>query len=354
VEKKQFIDELSQNDAVTSPFLVKEKRLATTRSGKPYLSLRLGDRSGEIEGRIWEQATELDSAFDVNDVVLVQGRVERYREQLQLKVTAIERLDPEDIEADLFLPTSPVDSEELWQQLKAIAAQVRNRHLQRLLQHFLTAPDFARQMKKAPAAKSMHHAYAGGLLEHTVSVTKLLESFCEHYPFLDRDLLITAGILHDIGKLEELSGNLAIDYTDAGRLLGHLVLGAQRVAQEIDKIANFPTDLALSLQHLIVSHHGEYEFGSPKRPKIIEAFALHYADDLDARMNNISSVLAATTSRWTTFQRQYGRFLFKGGNSSQAAALETSRSALEVRPREKSANYSLLERLSSISEGKEP
>jgi 3'-5' exoribonuclease len=350
MDQKRFVQELRENEALTSPFLVKAKSLGSTRSGSRYLSVRLADRTGEMEGRVWERAAELDGAFVVNDVVRVRGRVERYRDQLQLNITEIERIPPEEMDAGAFLPRSAEDPEELWKMLRELAAKVQNPYLTRLLQHFLTDRSFSRRMKEVPAAKSMHHAYLGGLLEHTVSVTRLLERLCDHYPTLDRDLLITAGVLHDVGKLEELADGTVLDYTDAGRLLGHVVLGVQRVGEKISQIRGFPPGLALVLEHLIISHHGEYEFGSPKRPKTPEAFALHYADDLDAKMNHLSRLLEAEraiASRWTTFQRAYDRFIFKGGTAEDHRPSEAGRQG------EQSINYSLLDPRPSVSGGEE-
>jgi len=350
VETKRLVKELKENESLVSSFLVKAKTLGNTRSGNAFLRIRLADRSGETEGRIWERALELDGEFEVNDVVRVHAKVERYQGELQLNISNLERLDPNKVNPTLYLPTGPKDPEEQWLQLTELAAQVRNSHLQRLLQSFLTDPDFIKQMKQAPAAKAMHHAYLGGLLEHTVSVTRLLGRICDHYPRLDRDLLITGAILHDVGKLEEFSHHLQLEYTDAGRLLGHVVLGVQRVQEEINKIKGFPQELSLTLQHLMISHHGEYEFGSPKRPKILEAFALHYADDLDAKMNHVSGLLDAekeSASRWTPYQRVYDRYFFKGNTE------ETKEGEIQAAAKEEEAepqNYSFLDLL--IPEGK--
>lgn len=353
VEEKRFIADLQENERFDSSFLVKAKTLGKTRSGNPFLRIRLGDQTGETEGRIWERALEFDQGFSVNDVVRVRARVERYQDKLQLNISDIERIDPEEVDPTLFLPKSPHDVSELWQQFEDLAGQVKNRHLQRLLQSFLLDRTFVEQMKQAPAAKSMHHAYLGGLLEHTVSVTRLMGRICDHYPRLDRDLLITAAILHDIGKLEEFSYQMHLDYTDAGRLLGHVVLGVQRVQEKIDKLEGFPPTLSLTLQHLMVSHHGEYEFGAPKRPKTLEAFALHYADDLDAKMNHLASLLdneKESPSHWTPFQQVYDRFVFKGtGEGQEIVDSQADTSKDEVEPE----NYSFLDMLDSPAKGEE-
>ena len=353
METKRFVTELSEDQSFVSSFLVRAKTLGSTRSGNPFLRVRLADRTGEIEGRIWERALELEAEFDINDLVRIRGRVERYQDKLQVNISSLERLDPVEIVPTLFLPSSPEDPEELWQQLKDLAGQVENLYLQRLLQAFLSDRSFVRQMKQAPAAKSMHHAYLGGLLEHTVSVTRLLGRICDHYPLLDRDLLVTAGILHDIGKLEEFSYQQYLDYTDAGRLLGHVVLGARRVEEKIRMLEGFPPNLRLSLQHLVVSHHGQYEFGAPKRPKTLEAFALHYADDLDAKMNHLSRLLEAERgkpSRWTDFQKVYDRYLFKGDKEEgERPDSPIDESKDELGPE----NYSFLDQLVAPRKGED-
>lgn len=345
MEKKRFVKELTENESLVSSFLVKAKTLGNTRSGNPFLKISLTDRTGETEGRIWERARELDDDFSVNDVVRVQARVERYQGKLQLNISGLERVDPAEVDPALFIPTGPEDPDRLLQQLKDLAAKVQNLHLKRLLQAFFSDRSFIQQMKQAPAAKSIHHAYLGGLLEHTVSVTQLLDRICDHYPRLDRDLLITAGILHDIGKLEEFSYQLYIDYTDAGRLLGHVVLGAQRVQEKINSLEGFPLELSLTLQHLMVSHHGEYEFGAPKRPKTIEAFALHYVDDLDARMNHLKNLLEAekeSPSHWTAFQRIYDRYVFKGVSEEKVSLqLQDQESKDDAEPE----NYNFFDKL---------
>ena len=243
MKKERFIAELEENESCDSSFLVKAKTLGKTRSGNPFLRVRLTDQTGETEGRIWERALEFDQAFSVNDVVRVRASVERYQGKLQLNISDIERLDPEEVDPTLFLPTGPHDVNELWQQFEDLAKQVKNQHLQRLLQSFLADRTFVEQMKQAPAAKSMHHAYLGGLLEHTVSVTRLLGRICDHYPRLDRDLLITAAILHDIGLIVEdqvvpeefhkachayVSGDQDLLYTGEDEIIGtnHTKIGA--------------------------------------------------------------------------------------------------------------------------------
>jgi len=344
---KQMVEDLREHDQVDSHFVVRSKAMATTRTGAPYLNLRLGDRSGEIEGRIWEGAERLDSTFAVNDVVRVRGRVERFRDQLQINVSHLESVPLTSVDPSLFLPRSPEDPERMWRQLRQLAAKVNNQYLRRLLHHLLGQQDLREAMKRAPAAKSMHHAYLGGLLEHTISVTTLLERLCDHYPRLDRDLLITAGICHDIGKIDEFTYGTSLDYTDAGRLVGHVVLGFQRLAAAIEAVPGFPPSLALALEHLLLSHHGEYEFGAPKRPKTPEAFALHYADDLDAKMNHLANLLereAGGESNWTSFQRVYDRFIYKysGGPAGEE---KESRKAAEKHSSAAGENYSLLDQL---------
>lgn len=353
METKRFVTELKENESFSTSFLVRAKTLGNTRSGNPFLRLRLADRSGEIEGRIWERALELNGRFEVHDVVRLHAKVERYQGELQLNISDLERLEPDKVDPSLYLPTGPKDPEKLWLQLTDLASQVKNPHLKNLLQSFLTDPEFVKQMKQSPAAKTMHHAYLGGLLEHTVSVTRLVVRICDHYPRLNRDLLVTGGILHDLGKLEEFSYHLRLDYTDAGRLLGHVILGVQRLQEKINKLREFPPDLSLALQHLMVSHHGEYEFGSPKRPKILEAFALHYADDLDAKMNHISALLDAdqgSASRWTPYQRAYGRYFYDFYKESTDQKSDWDIENIDKKEEAEPQNYSFLDLL--IPEGK--
>jgi len=311
---KTFVNQVIENQMVDSVFLVTEKRLAETRSGVPYLRLRLADRTGEIEGRVWEQATELAGEFDKDDYVRSRGRITRYQDVLQLVIHHIQRLPASTIEPSDFLPTTTRDIETMWEELRTIVQSLENENLRDLLNAFLTDDEFSNRFKRAPAAKKLHHVYVGGLLEHTLSVCRLAMAVAEMYPELNRDVLLTGAVLHDIGKIEELTYERSFDYSDKGRLLGHIVVGVEMVEKKIAVLDHFPEELALVLKHLLISHHGQYIWGSPKRPKTLEAIVLHNLDDLDAKFNGVQAFLEKHThlnSRWTEHHRIFDQFFYQ-------------------------------------------
>jgi 3'-5' exoribonuclease len=305
--------DIREEGRVWGSYLVKEKRSGTTRKGEPFISLTLGDRTGDIEGRIWDNAPALSSLFSEGDVVEIEGQASLYRNQVQVTVNRLkvaEGYDP-----GLFLEVSERPPSEMLDGLRETLKSVRNGHLRSLIDSFMGDKGFLSQFSRAPAAKGFHHSHLGGLLEHTLSVCRLALRVSEHYPRLDRDLLLTAAFLHDIGKVRELKYQLQVDYSDEGRLLGHLVIGVAMLNDKIRQLKRFPDDLAVRLTHMILSHHGEYVFGSPKRPKFLEAFALHFIDDLDAKMNGLARFMDRDRQEgaWTDFNRMYERFFLKGG-----------------------------------------
>ncbi len=312
--KKTFIEDLVENQNIDSVFLVVEKRMAETRSGNPYLRLRLSDRTGEIEGRIWEQALELAKDFEQNDFVRSKGRVNRYQDTLQIVIHHLERVSESVVDPSDFVPVSTSSIDAMWEELKTMAGGVGNQSLRNLLNAFLNDPEFSARFRRAPGAKKLHHVYIGGLLEHTINLCRLVMAVSEIYPGLNRDVLLTGAILHDIGKIEELTYERAFDYSDQGRLLGHLVMGVEMLEEKIASLNDFPEEMALILKHLIISHHGEYLFGSPKRPKTLEAIILHYLDDMDAKFNGVQRFLERHTllnSRWTEHHRVFDQFFYR-------------------------------------------
>jgi 3'-5' exoribonuclease len=312
--KTVYIRDMVENQIVESVFLVVEKRVAETRSGTPYLRLKLSDRTGEIEARIWEQASELTKKFDKDDYVRSKGRVNRYQDSLQIAIHDIERLSESVVDPSDFLPVTSQDIETMWNDLKTAAKSVGNRSLRDLLGTFLEDPQFSSSFKLAPAAKKLHHGYVGGLLEHTVTLCRLVMVVSEIYRGLNRDVLLAGAILHDVGKIEELTYERSFDYSDRGRLLGHLVMGVEMVEKRIATLDGFPEELALILKHLILSHHGEYASGSPKRPKTLEAIILHYLDDMDAKYNGIRRFFERSIqsdSKWTEHHRVFDRFFYQ-------------------------------------------
>ena len=271
-------------------FLVLAKQQRTTKQNKPYLSLTLGDKTGPIEGRVWELGDpRIAKDFERGDMVKVRGSVSRYDDRAQVKVDQLRKaLDGEADKMDM-LPATTCDVAVLWTALEAVVASITNPHLKRLLEALVSDPAIAQAYRLAPAARQLHHAWLGGLLEHVVSLLGLADRVASHYPMLDRDLLVTGVILHDIGKIRELSWDTGFDYTVEGVLLGHIQMGVDLVEKTIDGLPGFPDRLRTLVLHLILSHHGKLEFGSPKLPMIPEALVLNFLDDLDAKMQAMAS-----------------------------------------------------------------
>jgi len=320
---KVFVTDLAQyeNQVITSFFLVHSRDARATREGKPYLALRLGDLTGVVEARVWEETDDI-AAFDANDFVKVQARVELYRDQLQLKVEKLRRARPDEIQVADYFPRTTKDVEALYAELRRVAESVSDPHLRSLLASVLDDAEIAGKLKQAPGAKHLHHAYLGGLLEHIVSLCQLAERVAAHYPFLNRDLLLTGVVLHDLGKIDELSypaadaapdAARALDYTTDGRLLGHIVLELEVANRKMDAIPGFPPELRRLVRHLIASHHGRIEFGSPVLPQTLEALVLHYLDDLDSKIEAMRSSLAAAEpdAEWTGWNRALERFIYR-------------------------------------------
>lgn len=313
-EKNRFLKDIKQGDLVSSSFLVAEKNMAFSQKGSPYLNVRLKDKTGEVDGKIWENAPDLDKQFKRGDIVHVEGRAVSYKNTLQITVNNIKTIPADETEPADYLPSAQTDPDTMFHELMGFVDKMDNKHLRALLLSFFADETIANLFKRAPAAKGFHHIYLGGLLEHTLSVVRLLDMASGHYPELDKDLLITGGILHDIGKIHEFSFSHLIDYTDEGRLIGHVVMGVEMVDKKIATLENFPMQLALQLRHIILSHHGEFEFGSPKRPKTLEALVVHYIDDMDAKFNAFKTFMKDASDKdsdWTPYNRLLERYLYK-------------------------------------------
>ncbi|MBN2467426.1 MAG: HD domain-containing protein [Deltaproteobacteria bacterium] len=312
--KKIFVNEIRKNSRVESIFLVKEKHMGVTKNGIPYLSLRLMDRSGDINARVWDQAEELDRLFVKNDFVEITGRSSIYQGGMQLTITGLWKCPEESVDLRDFLPSSSVPPEEMLQELQSMISYIRDEYLKKMLDLFVHDEEFMTKFSSAPAAKALHHVYLGGLLEHSLSVARLARMAADNYEGINRDLLVAAALLHDIGKVYELSYGKVFDYTDRGRLIGHITIGADMVDEKIAMIPGFPAELQLLLKHMILSHHGAYEYGSPKRPKTIEALVLYYMDDLDAKINGFQQALFQENeemSQWTKYHKLFDRYLYK-------------------------------------------
>jgi 3'-5' exoribonuclease len=307
--KTSFVTDLGTEQNITSFFLVHEKEIRNTREGKAYLRLELGDRSGTIEARMWDQFDTAVKDINRDDFVKVQARVEIYRNRPQLSLQQLRLAKPEEIDLADFLLHTKEDVGKLYSQLLEYANSIANPWLKKLVTGIVSNPEIAAKYKRAPAAKVMHHAYLGGLLEHVISLCGLAKQVAEHYPELDTDLLLTAAILHDVGKLDELCYERAVGYTVEGQLLGHIMMEFETVSKAIDAIEGFPTNLKTVVQHLLISHHGQYEFGSPKLPMIREALAFHYLDDLDSKLAAARAALALDSGEpeWSAYSGALGR-----------------------------------------------
>jgi len=324
-EAHVWIRDLTGNESVHGLYLAKSKRLGTTRRGDAYLSITLGDRTGDVEARVWEGAEDMDGLFSEGDVVEVTGRAGTYRNQIQLVLERVGRCGRVE-DPDLFLETTPRDVREMMGELRQLLSTVRNANLKAVVDRFLADRGFISLFKKAPAAKNFHHGYLGGLLEHTLSVCVLVDAVCPHYPELDRDLVLCGAFLHDVGKTREFVFNTHIEYSDEGRLLGHMVLGVSMLEEKLAEIKHFPKELSFRLKHIILSHHGAFDFGSPKRPKFLEAFVIHALDDLDAKLNGLGRFISLDRKEgaWTEYNRLFERYFLKGMLEEEAPGEENA------------------------------
>lgn len=318
--KNVFVTDLSEGRQVNDLFLVSRKTLAETKAGKPYLALTLMDRSGEIEARLWDNADRFDDQAAVGNIIAVQGTAKSFRDQLQLTINSLRRVDAGSVSPTDFMPASKYDVSEMRAELLKLIDGITDAELQALLLAVFQGP-LLEQFVTAPAAKRMHHAYLGGLIEHTLSVTGLAAKISDHYPELDRDLLLTGALLHDIGKTREFSyKTVPFEYTSPGRLIGHLVIGSEMVRQEAAAVPNLAPERLDQLVHLILSHHGRHEFGSPCLPMTMEAILLHHLDNMDAKMNYIgrlSEQVEEDEYQWSDYQPLMERFLLLRGQDGE-------------------------------------
>ncbi len=312
-EKKIFIKQLEEGQQFSDLFLVSRKKLAETKAGKPYLALALMDKTGEIEARVWDQAVKYDALAEVGQVVWVQATAKSFRDQLQLGVGSIKQVEAVSISLSDYMAASPRSLAEMEAELDAVITNIGDSDLCLLLREIFQGETLARFVR-APAAKKMHHAYIGGLLEHTLSIVGMAEKAAAHYSELDRDLLIAGSLLHDIAKISEFDySQMPITYTDKGRLVGHLVLGTEMVRKAARKVEGINEQRVDLLVHIILSHHGQYDYGSPVLPMTPEAILLHHLDDMDAKMNYMEGLREKLTEPgwgWTEYQRPLERFLY--------------------------------------------
>lgn len=302
----KYIETLREGERINEIYLCKHKQSALTKAGKAYDNVTLQDKTGTLDAKIWDPGSVGIDDFDALDYVAVTGDITSFQGNLQLSIKRARKAREGEYDPKEYLPTTDKDVEEMYAQLLKYIDSVKNPYLNQLLHSFFDDSDFVEKFKFHSAAKSVHHGFVGGLLEHTVSVTRNCDYFAQNYPFLNRDLLLTAAMFHDIGKLKELSTFPANDYTDAGQLLGHIMIGTEWVGEKIRAIDGFPEVLANELKHCILAHHGELEYGSPKKPALVEALALSFADNVDAKMETMRELLVNVPDsnlEWQGFNR---------------------------------------------------
>lgn len=301
----RYIQELKEGSAVKDVYLCKQKNSATTKNGKEYYNVILQDKTGTIDAKVWEPNSFGIAEFSAHDYIFVNGDVTSFNGALQVNIKQARVAEAGDYQEGDYFPVSSKNIDEMYGELLGIISRIENTGLKKLLEAFFVEDKaFIERFKKSSAAKSVHHGFIGGLLEHTLSVTKLCEYFCTTYPALKKDLLLTAAMFHDIGKTKELSAFPDNDYTDEGNLLGHIVIGTEMISDKIRAIPDFPPVLAGELKHCILAHHGKLEFGSPKVPALMEAVALNYADDTDAKLQMFTELINKTdTYDWLGYNR---------------------------------------------------
>ena len=317
---RRYVREFADGDDVDEVFLISEKQLRTNRNGNLYLQVRLADRTGSIVGMLWNASQDQYDAIAQADYARARGKSQVYNGGLQLILKSLATVDPQRIDSSDFTRLGSAAIDRLGTQLAERLRSMRNYHLRNLAECFLSDEAFMSQLRSAPAGVKNHHAYHGGLLEHVVSLVNVVSAVAPLYPQLDPDLLTMGALVHDIGKIEELCYEPELGYTDAGQLIGHLVLGIGILDSKIRQAESlagepFPAEMALQLKHMIVSHHGQYEFGSPKLPMSREAIALHLLDTLDARLHHIDQLIdedVNTASAWTVYHPALGRKIYKG------------------------------------------
>ena len=299
-----------ENKIITSTFVVVSKQIKPKKTGDPYLALTLGDRSGQIEAKMWDNVDDVLNAFEQDDYLKIKGLINKYKQRFQLTIHKLRKLGDSEIEFADYLPKTAKDIDELWRTLTGFISTFENPHLKSLVHAFMDDPEIAVAYRNAPAAKTLHHAYIGGLLDHVVSLFRSCDLICRNYAQVNRDLLLTGAFLHDIGKIHELTYNRSFSYTTKGQLLGHMVIELDMLRDKLALVPGFPEELKTMIEHLIISHHGQYEFGSPKLPMFPEALILHYLDDLDSKMEAMRAQFereSAHDGPWTSYNPSLGR-----------------------------------------------
>lgn len=311
--KTRFVSDLQPNETITDFFLVRTKDVRLKKSGEPYLALSLSDRTGQLDAKMWDDIEGVVNAFEQSDFVKISGFVQIYRLKPQITIQRLRRAEESEIELADYMPHTERNIDEMFSELRAAVEGFGNTHLKALVNAFLDDEEIASRLKVAPAAKTLHHAFVGGLLEHIMSLLNLARLTASNYPFIDVELLQTGVVLHDLGKIYELSYERTFDYTDEGQLLGHISIMLRLVDRKCSALDGFPPKLKTLVEHMILSHHGKYEFGSPKLPSFPEALLLHYLDDMDSKLESMRASVSADQNDmdWTPYNRSLERALLK-------------------------------------------
>jgi 3'-5' exoribonuclease len=325
---RRFVSDLGHQDSIDQVFLASQKQMRPNRNGNLYLQVELSDRTGAITARMWNAGDADYRSFEDGDLVRIEGATQIYQGGLQLIATSICKARADEVDMADFMSLTPADIDRLALRLAELLRSMQDLPLRNLAECFLTDDEFMQRLAQSPAGIKNHHAYPGGLLEHVVNLMEVADSVAGHYPILNRDLLLMGVFLHDIGKVEELSSDRGFAYTDAGQLLGHVVLAITMLDKKLCQAEELlgeplPEETMLRLKHMIISHHGEYEFGAPKLPMTLEAIALHQLDNLDAKLHNFHQLMrddANLDSSWTQFHANLGRKLFKGHSDAEVGS----------------------------------
>ena len=327
-----------ENKVISTSFLVTGKQVKPKKTGEPYLDLMLADSTGQISAKMWDNVATAAETFDVNDVIRVKGVFNKYNHRFQFTIRSLEgKLRDDQIDFADYLPKTTKDIDELWKTLGDFVATITEPHLRALLEAFMADPAIARAYRNAPAAKTLHHAFIGGLLEHVVSLFRSCDLVVRNYPHVNRDLLLAGAFLHDIGKVHELSYARSFSYTTEGQLLGHMIIELDMLRDKLALVPDFPPELRMLLEHLIISHHGHYEFGSPKLPMFPEALMLHYLDDLDSKIEAMRAQMerdGELDSAWTAYNPSLARPLLNTQKYLADVLKPKAEAAVEVESKE--------------------
>src|SRR4051794_25424024 len=316
-----------ENKIITSTFVVVSKQVKPKKSGDPYLALTLGDRAGQIEAKMWDNVEDSIDGFEQDDFVKVKGLINKYKNRFQITIHKVRRLGETEVDFADYLPKTSKDVRELWKTLTEFVDSFQDLNLQALVRAFMSDEKISEAYRNAPAAKTLHHAYIGGLLDHVVSLFRSCDLVCRNYPQINRDLLLTGAFLHDIGKIHELTYNRSFSYTTRGQLLGHMIIELEMLQEKLEQFPDFPDEMKTLVEHLIISHHGQYDFGSPKLPMFPEALMLHYLDDLDSKMESMRAHFEReidVESAWTAYNPSLGRPLLNSRKFLEKKTVDTN------------------------------